>query len=1271
MARSRSKSAEENNTAVAVRGGMISRIECDNFKSYKGHQVIGPFKQFTSIIGPNGSGKSNLMDAISFVLGVQSAQLRGTVLRDLVYAFDLADREESRTAYVKLFYEAEDGTEICFSRHIDASGAGQYKIDGKTCTAEAYSERLKEHGILIKARNFLVFQGDIESVASKSPKELCALVEQVSGSADLKKDYDDALKLRKECEEEQLASLQRRKATTTLRKQMKEQKEEAEKHIRMQEELTKLKTEHVMFKLYHIDHEAERHTEEIEEAKEALKEHEDRLNALKKEEEEKRQLKAGHSKRVMMLERKIAKAKEDADKRNPAAVKNREETLRAKKKLELAQKMLERHSADAEQSATDIARLERDLKNVAAAEEIFENDFQAELKKGDKKQLGAAQVEDYNRKKEEAGAKTFKLRQERDGLAAAAQADEDVRKRLEAKRDELTQRVNFLNEQKEGELRRMADLEKGRDEAKAELDEARTKDKGLADEKRKSRAKQEHLTNKIEEISGKLREAKADRKESEREVRAQEAIVAMRRLLPGVHGRVTDLLKVTQRKYNLAIITVLGRDADAIVVDDAAVAKECVQYLKEQRVAPMTFLPLDGVKAYEPDEGLRHLGGSAKLAVDVCNFDSKFKVAMIYALGSDTIVCDTHEEAKRLTFGGERRFKVVSLDGTMIRKSGEMTGGTSGSLEAKASRFDAEEVATLRADRQAAEESLARLKPVATFAMEEQEAQARMTRLERDLQYAAADIKVCAEKIGKLSKDVEVMEREIASTVPELEKATAELEKTVKAARVLEKKIHAIEDEVYAEFSKSVGVKNIREYEENNLATLQRGAEERAKFAQQKAKLTEQLNYERSRDVAGPRAKAESDITRHKEDLARLASEAEKAKAEADAARNETEGWEKDAAAAKEEMRAVEAEINELRARNKGANTDEAKLQRVVSNKTAQVEALRENRADIIAAARMERLKLPRADDDEEDEDILALPAPVPTLGDGNEEEAEEAEAMEVDAETTGGWRAAAFRVKLSYENLPDRLKNAPRPSDRERLDHELRDAVEEKAADLARLEPNMKAIEQYEGLKEKEAEQVEALEDSRRRTKEAAEAFDAVMQERESTFMAAFEHISGAIDRVYKELTSSRIHPMGGTAYLNLEDVQEPYNSGVRFSAMPPTKRFRDMDQLSGGEKTMAALALIFAIHSYRSSPFFILDEVDAALDKTNVEKMAQFIRNRSHGTNPGNEGKPCQSIVISLKDYFFDKADSLVGVCRDIDQACSRVLTFDLEKYPEEIEE
>merc|ERR1712216_821000 len=101
-------------------------------------------------------------------------------------------------------------------------------------------------------------------------------------------------------------------------------------------------------------------------------------------------------------------------------------------------------------------------------------------------------------------------------------------------------------------------------------------------------------------------------------------------------------------------------------------------------------------------------------------------------------------------------------------------------------------------------------------------------------------------------------------------------------------------------------------------------------------------------------------------------------------------------------------------------------------------------------------------------------------------------------------------------------------------------------------------------------------------------------------------------------------------------------------------------MEQLSGGEKTMAALALLFAIHSYRSSPFL-------ALDKTNVEKMAAFIKNRSHGTGAASEGHACQSIVISLKDYFFDKADSLVGVSRDVQGACSKVLTFDLGEYEE----
>jgi structural maintenance of chromosome 1 len=209
----------------------------------------------------------------------------------------------------------------------------------------------------------------------------------------------------------------------------------------------------------------------------------------------------------------------------------------------------------------------------------------------------------------------------------------------------------------------------------------------------------------------------------------------------------------------------------------------------------------------------------------------------------------------------------------MIKKSGEMTGGSSGSLEAKASRFDAEEVEVLRADRQAAEEALARLRPVAALVDEEREAVARLARLERDAQYYAVDIKMASEKVQKFESEAANIERALNETLPALEAAERACAASRAAVEAVDAKVHAVEDEVYASFSQSVGVENIREYEAHNLATLQRSAEERAKFTQQRAKLSEQLNFERSRDVAGPKRRAEADIAKNEAELARLTGE--------------------------------------------------------------------------------------------------------------------------------------------------------------------------------------------------------------------------------------------------------------------------------------------------------------------------------------------------------------------------------------------------------------
>jgi structural maintenance of chromosome 1 len=278
---------------------------------------------------------------------------------------------------------------------------------------------------------------------------------------------------------------------------------------------------------------------------------------------------------------------------------------------------------------------------------------------------------------------------------------------------------------------------------------------------------------------------------------------------------------------------------------------------------------------------------------------------------------------------------------------------------------------------------------------------------------------------------------------------------------------------------------------------------------------------------------------------------------------------------------------------------------------------------------------------------------------------------MEVD----GGDAAPAESNKpVDFSSLPKSLLAAARAEgaaasrERAKLEAELKAEVDSKASLLEKLAPNLKAGHQYAAVKEKEKELTDELEAAKKASKLAADSFAAKKAERYAAFMAAYTHVARAVDPIYKALTrGGGAHPGAGTgsAELMLESPQEPFLHGVRYVAMPPSKRFRDMEQLSGGEKTVAALALLFAVHSYRPSPFFILDEIDAALDKVNVERVARFIRESSGAGGRGGP-RPFQSIVISLKDTLYEKADALVGVYRDAAaEGSSRTLTLDLGTF------
>ena len=1301
---------DEKNNAAPI--GHLSRIELENFKSYKGKQIVGPFKKFTSIIGPNGSGKSNLMDAISFVLGVQSAQLRGSTLRDLVYAYDVQDSKEKRNASVSLVYvlntndeddegeeedesEERDGdkenskkkkrqkrgeeegekNEVRFSRTISNSGASDYKIDNKTVTFEEYAEKLKQFGILVKARNFLVFQGDIEAVAQKSPKDLTQLFEQLSGSDELKQAYNDAQLKVKEAEEENAVVFGKKKTLMSQRKQIKEQKDEAEKHIKLVNELKELKTDRAMMKLFHLDEGIKTMQEEKLKIVKSRDAHDEKNEANKVELEEKKKTKAQVAKSALVAEKKMSKLREELSKATPKMVKSNESLQRNKKKLQLLQTNLEKTKEDKDSRSQDVTKLEKQLEEVNDAERLYDADQLKKAEKRSKVELSDAQREEFNQKRAEAGSKTFKFKRERDAAENRANVDKGTLERLEGKIAQLEKRKSFLKENEKSQKARLKEVGEKVKLAESDFKAQDAKIKILADEKRSTRAKAEHYQTQIDALTEKLRSAKALRKENEREMKATEAIASMRSLFAGCRGRVTDLIKVSNKKYELAVITALGRSADAVVVDDRESAKECIQYLKDQRVPAMEFIPLKDIKTMsENNERLRELGGTAKLVIDVVSYDNAYHRAMLHSLG-DCVVCDTHAEAKKLAYDKSKKnagalLKVVSLDGTSIDKAGKLTGGSSQGLTDKANRFTRADIDTWRKEKEKLETEMLKLKSVQQIINEESAVYSQKQRHERDLANLKEDYKDVEAKLKRFQDEMTSINDALKPIIPERE-ATEKSIKEFEAKIVeLDAKIHDISDEIYAEFSKRVGIKNIREHEEERETRRKKQAEAKAEFASQRARVVELLDYEKSRDNDSAIKRNEKDIKKSEKEIETLETELEKLNQSTAEMKTQLKELDGELKRAKDDARSVERELQSLKELNAEANDERERFSRLINAKNNHLDALRGSRLDVLKNASMELLEIPRAaqlaaGSGSAKKKKKSSSRKRKTAGDDDDEEEEDEEvendddAMDVDAPRSEYDTDENYAV--DYSDLKPELRLAIDQAQRDRLDGEMRDECNERAATLEKLEPNMKALEQYDQILEKEKQQAIEIDNAREKLSACQITFREIAETRGARFRGAFEHVEKRISETYRELTKGSAHPTGGQAFLTLENYDEPFLGGVNFTAMPPSKRYREMEMLSGGEKTIAALALLFAIHSYRASPFFVLDEVDAALDKSNVEKMARFVRSKSLGKGG------TQSIVISLKDNFYDKAESLVGVSRDQREACSKVLTFDLTQFAE----
>jgi len=423
----------------------------------------------------------------------------------------------------------------------------------------------------------------------------------------------------------------------------------------------------------------------------------------------------------------------------------------------------------------------------------------------------------------------------------------------------------------------------------------------------------------------------------------------------------------------------------------------------------------------------------------------------------------------------------------------------------------------------------------------------------------------------------------------------------------------------------------------------QEESDARLRFGTQIARLTTQFNFEKERlqevqdrlDSLDKSAIAEnSSLSAHESTLR--------------AARDEVSDAENAVEVLKEELKELSNLLEEKSKRLENAKQEYDKASKVlekvlkdISSRNDDIEKLAATRSSIYRKCRLEDIDLPLS---------AGSLNNVPM-----EEIAADENAMQIDeAEDEVQPKAVPhYDIEVDFSDLEEEDQEDGSPE----VGAKLEASIAKLNAEIERMTPNMKAMDKLTDVEAKLAEMDKDTDKARKESKLARDRFQAVKKRRTDLFMKAFEHISQKIDPVYKELTKGNASPMGGVAYLSLEESDEPYLAGVKYHAMPPMKRFRDMEQLSGGEKTIAALALLFAIHSYQPSPFFVLDEVDAALDNTNVAKIANYIRAQASET--------FQFIVISLKGSLYERSNSLVGIYRDQDVNSSRTLTLDLTQY------
>lgn len=993
------------------------------------------------------------MDAISFVLGIKSSHLRSAHLKDLIYrgrvlrtstigvkaangagpsaggegeeGEERGEEEEEtqgtqadpKTAWVMAVYEDDNGDEQQWKRSITTQGASEYRINGKQVTAAQYNAALEEENILIKARNFLVFQGDVEAIASQSPKDLTRLIEQISGSLEYKVEYERLKIDQEKAAETSNFNLNRRRGINAEIKQYQEQKKEAENYQAKQDEKHEAVVTHILWKLFHFQQTMETNKQEIEKHQEELKEfrrtHEKYANRL----EEAKTQQAQASRSVSKQERAIKRKEKEVEEKQSSLVPIDEKISIAGKNLKKYEARIKDIKRDQDSQSATVDSLRKELTIVQKAQIKFETE-QQKLAEETGMALSETDLAEYNKLRERVNTKIAGEQIKIDNFTRQQKTDVETVNSLHGKVESAQWHLGKL-ENDVSDLEARQQHSKGAvDTALAEIDAKKKEYNAMTSSRLRNAQKHTELDEKLQDCLTKLLEADDGRRQSEREIRMKETIAALKRIFPGVRGRVSELCKPKMKKYQEAVSTVLGRHFDAVIVDNEKTAKDCIEYLRDQRAGQATFVPLDTIQVKPLNSNLKGMHRGMRMAIDTIEFDVAVERAMQYACGN-AVVCDDLEVAKYICYEKGLEVKAVTLDGTVIHKGGLMTGGRSGGPGGR--RWEDQEVENLRRLKDNLVAQINTL-PKNRRGTQEETLEGELTGLEQRLAYSREDLGHVERGLESKKKEVVHTQRQLKELQPKLDEATKALDELRARVETLKSVVSEAEDEIFSDFCRRLNYEDIRAYEKRQGSLQQEAAQKRLEFRTQISKLENQLTFEaqRLRQTTERIANLEKNAARDSELVAELEDEKSQIEEQMDVLSAEMEVLREELEGKKTALEGRAEKVAELRREVGKRSRDLEETGKTIAGLESDIERNAAGRYSVLRRCKLEEIGIPLVEGSVAIDDL-----PIDDALQQNDPDAMEIDEDE-DPSASGAQKVEVqdYGIEVDFEELDDDLKD-------------------------------------------------------------------------------------------------------------------------------------------------------------------------------------------------------------------------------------------------------